>query len=114
MADQCQINAEHIAELRERMAAVDKESESFRRRLADHDDRLGQISDLALAIQRQSGVLERVVESQHRTETSIDRVEKRVVELEREPADRWKKMAFEVIKWAVIGALGIVAGYFLS
>ena len=105
---------EHVIELRERMAAADKEHESFRRRLAEHDRRLGEISDLTLAVQRQSDVMERVVESQHRTEQSIDRVEKRVVELEREPADRWRKLAFEVVKWAVVGALGIVAGYFLN
>lgn len=105
---------EHILDLRERMAAAEKEHEAFARRLGEHDKRLSEISDLTLAVQRQSDVMERVVESQHRTEQSIDRVEKRVVELEREPADRWRKMAFEVIKWAVIGALGIVAGYFLN
>lgn len=114
MDEQCRINAEHITELRERMAAADKEHESFRRRLNEHDERLSQISELTLAVQRQSDVMERVVESQHRTERSIDRVEKRVVELEREPADRWRKLAFEVVKWAVVGALGIVAGYFLN
>ena len=91
-----QYEREHLNELREKMAANEREHESFRRRLKEHD------------------VMERVVDAQQKTQQSIDRVEKRVVDLEREPADRWRKLAFEILKWAVIGALGLIAGYILG
>lgn len=106
-------DTEHINELREKMAANETEHESFRRRLKEHDERISQINNLTLAVQRQGDVMERVVESQQKTQQSIDRVEKRVVDLEREPADKWRRLAFEVVKWAVIGALGVLAGYFM-
>lgn len=114
MEQQCQNNSEHIAELRAQMAANNKEHESFRRRLHEHDERIGQISDLTLAVQRQGDVMERVVESQQKTQQSIDRVEKRVVELEREPADKWRKMTFEVIKYVVLAVVAAAVGYFIK
>ena len=109
-----QYEREHLNELREKMAANEQEHESFRRRLKEHDERIVQINDLTLAVQRQGDVMERVVDAQQKTQQSIDRVEKRVVDLEREPADRWRKLAFEIIKWAVIGTLGLIAGYVLG
>ena len=93
---------------------MSESTESFRRRLKEHDERIVQINDLTLAVQRQGDVMERVVDAQQKTQQSIDRVEKRVVDLEREPADQWRKLAFEIIKWAVIGALGLIAGYILG
>ena len=109
-----QYERERLNELREKMAAKEREHESFRRRLKEHDERIVQINDLTLAVQRQGDVMERVVDAQQKTPQSIDRVEKRVVDLEREPADRWRNLAFEIIKWAVIGALGLIAGYILG
>ena len=99
-----QYERERLNELREKMAAKERE----------HDERIVQINDLTLAVQRQSDVMERVVDAQQKIRQSINRVEKRVVDLEREPADRWRKLAFEIIKWAVIGALGLIAGYILG
>ena len=53
-----QYEREHLNELREKMAANEREHESFRRRLKEHDERIVQINDLTLAVQRQGDVME--------------------------------------------------------
>ena len=110
----CQCNEEHIAALREGMAANDKEHESFRRRLHEHDERLSQLSELTIAVRRQGDVMERVVESQKETQESVNRIENRVVQLEREPAEKWKKITYEVMRYVVLAAIGVAVGYFIQ
>lgn len=102
---------EAIAKLREDAAANEREHESFRRRLHEHDEKIAEMSGLMLAIQRQGDAIESMTNTLKGLKTSVDNVEKRVADIEKEPGEKWKKVAFEVVKYVVLAAVGVAVGY---
>ena len=44
----------------------------------------------------------------------VNRMEGRVVEMEREPGERWKKIGFEMTKYIVLAAVGAAIGFILK
>ena len=97
---QCGYNSEQLAELRERMASNDQEHESFRRRLRDHDEKVNCLIEL-------TGSVKSLAVSMDQTRRTVEKIDKRVEAIEREPADKWKKITFEAVKLisaALIGA----------
>ena len=101
MDNQCKYNAEHLAGLRERMASNDKEHESFRRRLHEHDEKMDCLIDLA-------GSVKSLAVSMDQTRRTVEKIDQRVEAIEREPADKWKKTAFEIVKITVAALAGAV------
>ena len=101
MENQCEYNTEHLAELRERMASNDQEHESFRRRLNDHDEKMNCLIDL-------TGSVKSLAVSMDQTRRTVEKIDKRVEAIEREPADKWKKIGFEIVKITVAALLGAV------
>ena len=110
MNEHCDKQDEAIAKLREDAAANEREHESFRRRLHEHDEKMNEIGGLMLAIQRQGDAIESMTSTLKGVKTSVDNVEKRVAEIENEPGEKWKKIAYEVIKYIVIAAVGAAIG----
>lgn len=96
---------EHLAELRERMASNDKEHESFRRRLRDHDDKVNCLIEL-------TGSVKSLAVSMEQTRRTVEKIDKRVEIIEREPADKWKRIGFEVVKLAVAAIVGAALAKF--
>lgn len=96
---------EHLAELRERMASNDKEHESFRRRLRDHDDKVNCLIEL-------TGSVKSLAVSMEQTRRTVEKIDKRVEIIEREPADKWKRICFEVVKLAVAAIVGAALAKF--
>lgn len=90
-----------ISDLRADMAAAEKEHESFRRRLGEHDVSLKQLTELTVAVQ---GLVQAV---NNQTE-AMAKMEKRLATIEAEPGESWKKMAFEVLKYVVLGVIGAI------
>ena len=41
---------------------------------------------------------------------AVEQVDQRVGKIEQEPAERWKKVTFEIIKYIVIAAVGAAVG----
>lgn len=107
----CANHDESIAKLREDAAANEREHESFRRRLHEHDEKIAEMSGLMLAIQRQGDAIESMTNTLKGLKTSVDNVEKRVADIEKEPGEKWKKVAFEVVKYVVLAAVGVAVGY---
>lgn len=105
---------EAISKLREDSSANKTEHDSFRRRLHEHDEKIEQMSALMLAIQKQGDAIECMTKTLNEVKTSVDKVEKRVADIEQEPADRWKKIVFEVVKYVVLAVIGVVVGYFIK
>jgi hypothetical protein len=105
---------EHIAELRETVAAQEMEHRSFKRRLDNVEDAVKKQSDILIILERQSNAIENMNGSVHRIENTLETVDKRVGELEREPGDKWKTITKEIIKYIVLAIVGVAVGYFIN
>lgn len=97
----CEHMREQVAALRADMAAAEKEHESFRRRLHEHDEGLKQLTELTIAI---NGMAKSISD----LAGSMDKMEKRLTAIEAQPGENWKKMAFEVLKYIVLGVIGAI------
>lgn len=101
----CIIHEEDIKDLRAEMAANNKEHESFRRRLHEHDEQINEIHQLTTAVGKLAdGIAE--------TKRTVDKIDKRVEAIEKEPAEKWKKITFEVVKTVVVLLVGAALAYF--
>jgi predicted phage tail protein len=101
----CIMHDEDIKTLREDMAANDKEHESFRRRLHEHDEQINAIHTLATSV-------EKLADAMNETKKTVEKIDRRVEDIEREPADKWKKITFEVVKAIVVALVGAALMYF--
>lgn len=110
----CATHDEAIGKLREDAAANEREHESFRRRLNEHDAKIEKMSDLMLAIQKQGNAIECMTRTLNDVKRSVETVENRVSQIEREPGEKWKKIVFEVIKYVVLAAAGAAIGYIIK
>lgn len=112
--DFCVMHEEAIGKLREDSAANEREHESFRRRLHEHDEKIEQMSQLMLAIQRQGDAIASMTKTLEQVKKSVDSVDNRVADLEREPGDKWKKISFEIVKYVVLAIVAAAVGYFIK
>lgn len=101
----CLMHDEDIKALRADMAANDKEHESFRRRLHEHDEQINAIHTLATSV-------EKLADAMNETKKTVEKIDRRVEDIEKEPADRWKKITFEVVKAVVVALVGAALMYF--
>ena len=108
------MNEEQYAQVKAAIASNETEHQSFKRRLDEHDASLKKQSDILIALERQSNAIERLVGSVNHVETTVGSIDKRVAVLEKEPAEKWQKIVFEVVKYLVIAAVGFAASYFLK
>ena len=81
-------------EMSNTLAKNEQEHKSFRRRL----------DELEKEAQKQNGVL--VTLQRQGVKATVENIDKRVDSIEHEPADKWKKVTFEIVKYIVIAAVG--------
>lgn len=98
------------AELRASIAANQQEHQSFKRRLDAVEEATKEHGAIMKEIWSLSAAIKSILESQQRTEKKIEKVDSRVAALEAEPADKWRKITWEIVKAAVLAAAGIVIG----
>lgn len=108
------MNEEQLIALREEMAANNKEHEAFNRRLKEHDQKLGQLNELTVAISRLTDANVNNTKVLEQVKTSVQRLDARLANIEKEPGEKWKKVTFEIVKYIVLAAVGVAAGYFLK
>ena len=108
------MNEDQYAEVRATLAANETEHKSFRRRLDEHDGQLKEQNKIIVAMERQSSAIESMNQSVGRVEKKVDSIDGRVAQLEREPGEKWKRIAFEVLKYLVIALVGAAAGYIIN
>lgn len=104
------MNEEQYAQIRAELASNDTEHKSFKRRLDDHDAALKKQGDILLLLERQSNAIERMGRSIDRLEKTVEGVTNRVGTLEKEPGEKWKKVTWEVVKYLLLAALGLLVG----
>ena len=112
MEQKCISMQEHITQLAEGMAENRSEHRSFRRRLDELEDNIRRQSDILITLQRQADAIESINHKIDCVAESLRSVSGRVSEMEKEPAEKWKKVGFEIIKYIVLAVLGGLAGYF--
>jgi hypothetical protein len=112
------LNEHDFLELRtkvdEQTAANKAEHDSFKRRLNSLEEAGKERTEMLLAIQRIGDAQETVVEKVAGIATSVEGVEKRLDEIEKEPGDNAKKLAFEIVKYIVLAIVGVIVGYFIK
>lgn len=108
------MNEDQYATLAAQMASNETEHKSFRRRLDEHDALLRDQNKIVVAIEKQSVAIDSMNKSMGRVETKVDNLSGRVDAMEKEPGDKWKKITWEIIKWAVIAIAAGVAGYLVN
>ena len=101
---------EDIARLREIVAGHDAEHKSFRRRLDALEESTRRQNDILITLQRQGDAIENMTRALREIKLSVEQVDQRVGKIEQEPAERWKKVTFEIIKYIVIAAVGAAVG----
>lgn len=101
----CLMHDEDIKALRADMAANDKEHESFRRRLHEHDEQINAIHQLTVSVNQ-------LAQAMNDTKKTVEKIDRRVEDIEREPADKWKKIGFEIVKAVVVALVGAALMYF--
>lgn len=103
--------SEHeYAQLLARMAANEQEHESFKRRLDAVEDASKEHGAIMKEIWSLSAAIKSILESQQRTEGNIKSMNARIAALESEPADKWRKLTWELIKAVALAAAGVVIG----
>ena len=110
----CQHNDKRIEELVKDMAAAKMEHQSFKRRIDELEGSSKRQNDILVTLQRQADAIQTMNEKIDDVASDVKGVAKRVEAIENEPADKWKKMSFEAIKYIVLAVLGAIAGYFLN
>lgn len=105
------MNEEQYAKIVADIAANETEHKSFKRRLDDHDEALKKQGDILIVMERQSAAIEKMGGAVGRVEKKVDSIDTRVGQLEKEPADKWKKMSLEIIKYILIAAVGFAVSY---
>lgn len=108
------MNEEQYAEIRAELAKNAQEHESYNRRLKEHDETLKELGKIPVTLERLSGVISGLTDSMKDVKVVVLGVDKRVADLEREPADKWKKVSFEILKYVVLAVLGVIVGYFIK
>ena len=87
---------------------------SFKRRLGELEESSKRQNQILLALQRQGDAIESMNGKIDRVADSVERIDRRVEEIEKEPADRWKKISFEIIKYVVLAVVGVAVGYLIK
>ena len=108
------LNEEQYAELKAKLASNDTEHGSFRRRLDEHDESLKKLSETQVILERLSNAVSNLTASVGEIKVSVQGVGNRLDAIEREPADNWKKITFEIIKYIVIAAIGAGVGIIIK
>lgn len=108
------MNEEQYAEVAAQLAANETEHKSFRRRLDDHDALLREQNKIVVAIEKQSSAIETMNTSMRRVETKVDGLAGRVEKIEQEPAQNWKRITWEIVKYVVLALVGLAVGLIIK
>lgn len=114
MEQHCQRHDERISELQKDMAAAKMEHQSFKRRLDDLEEAGKRQNDILVTLQKQADAIETMNGKIDGVASSVRNIADRVEKIEDEPADKWKKISFEVVKYVILAVLGAFVGYFLK
>ena len=100
------MNDEQYAEIIGALRANEQEHSSYNRRLHEHDEKIDKLQQTQIQLANLTNAVNNLANGIGEVKTAVQSVDKRVGELEREPADKWKKITWEIVKAVVLAAAG--------
>ena len=100
------MNDEQYAEIIGALRANEQEHSSYNRRLHEHDEKIDKLQQTQIQLVNLTNAVNNLATGIGEIKTAVQGVDKRVGELEREPADKWKKITWEIDKAVVMAAVG--------
>ena len=114
MDQMCTENCRRLNELEksvaEETARNEAEHSSYKRRLSDLEDGYKQQNGILITLQKQADAIESIDKKIDGVTGAVEGVSTRLDKIEQEPADKWKKISFEIVKYIVIAAVGVIVG----
>ena len=108
------MNEEQYAEIRGQLAANDKEHESYNRRLKEHSEHLTKLDNTFVMLERLTNSVNSLSSSIGDLKTAVQSVDRRVAEIEREPANKWKKATWKVVELILAAVVGAAIAVFIK
>ena len=108
------MNEEQLVQIREELAANQKEHESYNRRLREHDEKLEKQGEILLLLERLTNTVKSLTDNMGEVKVTMKSMDKRLDEIEKEPADKWKKASWELFKYLLLAVAAFVIGYFFK
>ena len=105
------MNEEQYAEVMGALRANDKEHESYNRRLHEHDEAIKELQQTQIQLANLTNAVNNLATGIGEIKTAVQGVDKRVADLEHEPADKWKKASWKVIELILAAAIGFLISY---
>lgn len=105
------MNEEQYAEVMGALRANDKEHESYNRRLHEHDEAIKELQQTQIQLANLTNAVNNLATGIGEIKTAVQGVDKRVADLEHEPADKWKKASWKVIELILAAAVGFFISY---
>ena len=93
-------------EMSNTLAKNEQEHKSFRRRLDELEKEAQKQNGILVTLQKQGDAIENMTRALTEVKSTVENIDKRVDNIEHEPADKWKKITFEIVKYIVIAAVG--------
>ena len=100
------MNDEQYAEIVGALRANEQEHSSYNRRLHEHDEKIDKLQQTQIQLANLTNAVNNLASGIGEVKTAVQSVDKRVGEREREPADKWKKITWEIVKAVVMAAVG--------
>lgn len=100
------MNDEQYAEIVGALRANEQEHTSYNRRLHEHDEKIDKLQQTQIQLVNLTNAVNNLASGIGEVKTAVQGVDKRVAELEREPADKWRKITWEIVKAVVMAAVG--------
>ena len=106
------MNEEQYAEVKAALAANQTEHLSYNRRLAEHDEMIRALQQTQIQLANLTNAVNNLATGMNDLKNVVQGVDKRVAEMEKEPADKWKKATWKIIELVIAAAVGAVLVYF--
>lgn len=105
------MNEQQYAEIMAAQASNETEHSSFKRRLNEHDTKIEKLQQTQIQLANLTNAVNNLASGIGEVKTAVQSVDKRVGELEREPADKWKRATWKVVELLLAAAVGFFISY---
>ena len=108
------MNEEQYAEIKGQLMANEKEHQSYNRRLQSHDEHLAKLDQTYITLERLTTSVNSLAASMGDMKTTLQSVDRRVSEIEKEPADKWKKLTWKIVELVAAAIVGAAIAVFIK
>lgn len=106
------MNEEQYAEVKAALAANDTEHKAYNRRLEEHDKMIEGLRQTQIQLANLTNAVNNLASGMTELKTVVQGVDKRVADMEKEPADKWKKATWKVVELILAAVVGAALVFF--